>query len=91
MSRRPAFVALLLILASAVSSGAQTITNGSRAVAFDTVVGVQDYFDDAGAWKTQLIIDPFGTVEIAPRLQVSVRPLIWRVMTCDVVGPEATA
>ena len=43
-------------------------------------------------WKTQLIVDPFGTVEVAPRLQVSVRPLIWRVMTgqWEVYVPQAS-
>jgi hypothetical protein len=50
-------------------------------VAIDTVVGTQDYFEDGGAWKTQLIIDPFTTVKLATGLQVSVRPLFWRVMT----------
>jgi hypothetical protein len=67
-------------LAAAVPAKAQTTGSGARAVAFDTVVGVQDFFEDAGAWKTQLIVDPFTTVEVAPRLQVSFRPLIWRVM-----------
>jgi hypothetical protein len=78
MNRRTVAVALALLIV-ATSSEAQT-TGATRAIALDTVVGVQDYFDDAGAWKTQLIVDPFGTVEVAPRLQVSVRPLIWRVM-----------
>jgi hypothetical protein len=62
-------------------AAAQTTGSGTRTIAFDTVVGVQDYFEDAGAWKTQMIVDPFATVEVAPRLQVSVRPLVWRVMT----------
>ena len=78
MNRRTVAVALALLIVAS-SSEAQT-TGATRAIALDTVVGVQDYFDDAGAWKTQLIVDPFGTVEVAPRLQVSVRPLIWRVM-----------
>lgn len=92
MSRRPVAVALFLILAAVTSAHAQTTTTGTRAVAFDTVVGVQDFFDDSGAWKTQLIVDPFGTVEVAPRLQVSVRPLIWRVMTgaWEVYVPQAS-
>jgi hypothetical protein len=92
MSRRPAVVAFLLFLVVAAPSAAQTTTSGARAVAFDTVVGVQDFFDDSGAWKTQLIVDPFGTVEVAPRLQVSVRPLIWRVMTgaWEVYVPQAS-
>ena len=92
MSRRSSVVALGLLLSLAASSEAQISGTGTRAIALDTVIGVQDYFDDAGAWKTQLIIDPFTTVEVAPRLQVSVRPLIWRVMTGDweVYVPQAS-
>jgi hypothetical protein len=92
MSRRPAVVALLIMLVAAGPSVAQTTGSGTRAIALDTVVGVQDYFDDNGAWKTQLIVDPFGTVEVAPRLQVSIRPLIWRVMTgaWEVYVPQAS-
>ena len=93
MSRGRLSAVLVLLLATAVPSRAQTTAGtGARAVAFDTVVGVQDYFDDAGAWKTQLIIDPFGTIEVAPRLQLSIRPLIWRVMLGDweVYVPQAS-
>jgi hypothetical protein len=92
MSRRPVVAAFLLFISAVVPSQAQTTAAGTRAVAFDTVIGVQDFFDDSGAWKTQLIVDPFGTVEVAPRLQVSVRPLIWRVMTgqWEVYVPQAS-
>jgi len=81
VTRRLIVVALALVLATPVTAFAQSVGSGTRAVAFDTVVGLQDYYDDAGAWKTQLIIDPFTTVEVAPRLQASLRPLFWRVMT----------
>jgi hypothetical protein len=77
--RRVALAVWITLLAAAPHSEAQT-TGGTRSVAFDTVVGIQDFFDDAGAWKTQFIADPFTTVEVAPRLQVSFRPLFWRVM-----------
>jgi hypothetical protein len=82
MTRRLS-LALVLLLASSAAAQSQVAGNATRNVALDTVVGVQDYFDDAGAWSTQLIVDPFATVEIAPRLQVSLRPLFWRVMTGD--------
>jgi hypothetical protein len=92
MNRRPLILACVLLFAIAAPTRAQIAGAGTRSVAVDTVVGVQDYFDDAGAWKTQLIIDPFGTVEVAPRLQVSIRPLFWRVMTGDweVYVPQAS-
>ena len=92
MSRRPFAAACVLLVAIAAPTRAQTVGSGTRAVAFDTVAGVQDYFDDNGTWKTQLIIDPFGTVEVAPRLQLSIRPLIWHVMTgkWEVYVPQAS-
>ena len=81
--RRAALAVCAALLATAGSAEAQTSSSGTRAVAFDTVVGVQDFYDDAGAWKAQLIVDPFTTVEVAPRLQVSFRPILWRVMMGD--------
>jgi hypothetical protein len=91
MSRRSLVAALGLLLTVGSSVEAQTGT-GTRAVAFDTVVGVQDYFDVTGVWEPQLIIDPSVTVEVAPRLQLTVRPLIWHVMTGDweVYVPQAS-
>ena len=83
MTRRSIVLALALVLSAPVASSAQGAGSSTRRVAVDTVVGVQDYFDDAGAWKTQLILDPFTTVEAAPGLQVSFRPLLWHVMTGD--------
>jgi hypothetical protein len=80
---RPPALALVLLLVSGAAAQAQVRDGSTRDVALDTVVGVQDHFDDAGAWHTQLIVDPFATVEIAPRLQVSLRPLFWRVITGD--------
>ena len=81
MTRRLRGLALCLALATSVPAEAQGTRASSRTVSLDTVVGIQDYFEDAGAWKTQLIFDSFGTVEVAPRLQVSLRPVFWRSMT----------
>ena len=53
----------------------------SRALMVDSVVGLQDYFAESRNWETQTIIDTFATVEIAPGLQASVRPLVWRQAT----------
>ena len=81
MTRHVCVLTLGLALAMCVPAEAQGTGSGTRTLSLDTVVGVQDYFEDAGTWKTQLIIDSFATVEVAPRLQLSLRPLIWRVMT----------
>jgi hypothetical protein len=83
MTRRRCVLAIGLLLATCARVDAQGADSGTRAIALDSVVGVQDFFEDAGAWQTQLIIDTFGTVEAAPRLQLSLRPLVWRMMTGD--------
>jgi len=69
-------ILLVALLAAPVPAAAQS--SGTRAAMFDTVVGVQDYFADDGKWATQFIVDSFTSVELAPRLQVSFRPLLWR-------------
>jgi len=81
MTVRAAAVVMVCLAAAFVPASAKAQSGGTRAVAFDTTLGVQDYFDDAGAWKTQLIVDPFASAAIAPGLQVLVRPLFWRAMT----------
>ena len=81
MTPRLCGLAIGLVLATCPRAEAQDTGSSTRRAALDTVVGVQDFFEDAGAWKTQILIDSFGAVEVAPRLQVSVRPLIWRMLT----------
>ena len=72
-------LAVGMLLVPAMDAAAQFGGSpNTRAVMIDTVVGVQDYFAEAGSWDTQTIIDTFATVEMAPRLQASVRPLVWR-------------
>jgi hypothetical protein len=70
-------VVVLLIAAPAVAQ--EPRSSGSRAVAFDTVIGVQDFFADDGRWLTQAVVDASGTVELAPGLQATVRAKLWRV------------
>lgn len=78
---RLASVALAAILVTgAISASAQGRGTGeSRVVAFDTVIGVQDYFADAGQWKTQVVIDLSGTVEVGGGVQATFRPKLWRI------------
>ena len=51
----------------------------SRGVAFDTVIGYQDFFAEDADWPTQFIADAFAAVELGPGWQLSVRPVVWRV------------
>ena len=71
---------LLLALASNTAAQSYSASDGrsTRAVMIDTVVGAQDYFAETGSWETQTIFDTFATIEMAPRLQASFRPLLWR-------------
>ena len=73
-------IGLLLAPAGDVAAQSHEASNdrNSRAVMIDTVVGVQDYFAESQSGETQTIIDTFATVEMAPRLQASFRPLLWR-------------
>jgi hypothetical protein len=48
----------------------------SRAVAVDTVIGVQDVF--AAGSKAGLIVDSYMALEMRPYLQVLFRPKVWR-------------
>jgi hypothetical protein len=67
---------VMLVMAFAGPVAAQT--TGSRRVAFDTVVGVQDIFAETRDWPTAVVLDPFVGIEILPHLQLSVRPKVWR-------------
>jgi hypothetical protein len=82
------------MLAGGSTAAAQTDSprSGTRAVALDTVVAVADYFADAGMWQTQLVFDTFGSVEVAPGVQASFRPLFWRMKngTWKVYTPHAS-
>jgi len=71
-------VRLLVVLLIVAPAPAMAQSSGTRAAMVDTVIGVQDYFADDGAWETQLIVDSFMSAELAPRLQASFRPLLWR-------------
>jgi hypothetical protein len=78
-SRQCTCVAILTVaVATAIARPAGAQASGSRRVAFDTVVGVQDIFAETRNWPTAVVLDPFVGVEIAPHLQASVRPKVWR-------------
>lgn len=70
---------LALLLAAAPVAAQPADTDGTRGLAFDTVVGVQDMLFEDNRWRTQVIIDSAATLEIGGGLQASVRPVFWRV------------
>jgi hypothetical protein len=81
MRRRPSArairtVLLALLLALPASVAAQD--GGSRRVAIDTVIGVQDVFAETRDWPTVLMFDPFISAEVHRHTQVAVRPKFWR-------------
>jgi hypothetical protein len=77
--RGPGGLLLALLVTGPAPAEAQVFgSSGGRAAMVDSVIGVQDYFADDGAWETQLVVDSFMSVELAPRLQASLRPLLWR-------------
>jgi len=70
---------VVVVVVLAIPVGAQeTGARGARAVEFDTVIGVQDFWGDAGQSPTQVVVDLSGTVEVAPGMQATVRPKLWR-------------
>jgi hypothetical protein len=69
-------LAIAVLLAAAGRLSAQD--DGARRVAFDTVIGVQDFFEDGGNWPTQVIVDAFTEVEVRRGWQVGFRPKLWR-------------
>jgi hypothetical protein len=77
--RRSGIVAAIVVAAfvAAMARPAEAQT-GSRRVAFDTVVGVQDIFAETRDWPTAVVLDPFVGIEIVPHLQAAVRPKVWR-------------
>ncbi len=84
----PAWLALILILLAASAeaqirdgraSDAAVDQPSARGVAFDSVIAVQDYALVDGGWDTQVIVDVAATVEVLPRVQLSLRPVVWRV------------
>ncbi len=52
--------------------------SSSRRVAFDTVVGYQDFFREIRDWPAQAVVDAFVALEPRRGWQVSFRPKIWR-------------
>ena len=92
MTRRLFGLVVCLMLTTGVPVRAQGERFGERTVALDTVVGIADYFADAGKWQTQLVFDTSASVEVAPGVQASFRPLFWRMKdgTWKVYAPHVS-
>ena len=80
LKRRQILVAMVTTAAivSGASPAVHAQSSGSRRIAFDTVVGVQDIFRETRDSPTMVVIDPLMGAEIRRRLQVTVRPKIYR-------------
>lgn len=73
-------LACLWLLAMAATATAQSSDlGGTRRLAFDTVIGVQDIYRETAAWPTQVIIDSSATWQVSDKVFASVRPVFWRV------------
>ncbi len=72
-------VSLIAFVCAAPVAAQERGARGRRAIALDTVVGVQDFWADAGQWRTQVVFDLASTVEVAGGVQASFRPKLWRV------------
>jgi hypothetical protein len=77
MLRTRALLVVGLLLGWTSTTSAQDF--GSRQVALDTVIGVQDVFQETRDWPTQIVLDTFMSVQIRSGLQMSFRPVVWRV------------
>lgn len=71
--------ALAMLLAAATVAAQPADLSGTRRLAFDTVVGVQDMLLEDRSWRTQVIVDSAATWSIGGGLHVNVRPVFWRV------------
>lgn len=70
--------ALIVGAAIGVLTTAPALAQGSRRVAFDTVVGVQDLIFETRDWPTAVVFDPFASAQITDHVQASLRPKFWR-------------
>jgi hypothetical protein len=70
---------LLAGLRTEPAAFAQGDTAGPRAIAFDSVVAVQDMFFEDRDWPTQLTVDLSSTARVAPNVFANLRPKIWRI------------
>jgi hypothetical protein len=72
-------VALVLgVVSPVVAQDQESGPEASRRVAFDFVVGWQDFYFEDTDWPVQFVFDAFTAAELAPGWQVSFRPKLWR-------------
>ena len=76
--RFPAGLAAWAVALGVGALPAAAQSSGSRRLALDTVIGVQDLFDTARDWPTVGMFDTYTSAEIGRGLQLSVRPKVWR-------------
>ena len=77
---RACAVGLGLLLLVSIPAQAQPLSGwGTRTGAIDTVIGTQNFFVEDRGTETQVVVDTFASAELAPGVQVSLRPVLWRV------------
>lgn len=80
MRRACAVLGAITILGMARPALGQSASGaGERRLAFDLVIGAQDFFRETRNWNAQFIIDPFIELQIRKGLSATVRPKIWRI------------
>jgi hypothetical protein len=79
MSRQVVPLLLVLGLAAAPAAAQDAPQAGQRRLAFDTVVGTQDFFGEDQDWQAVQFIDLYTGLRVRPGWQVSFRPVIKRV------------
>jgi hypothetical protein len=78
--KRTLVLAVTLSVSAATSVSAQEAqAPASRRIAFDSVVGSQDFFRESSDWQTIYLIEAVGTVQIRRGWQVSFRPVAERI------------
>jgi hypothetical protein len=79
LMRRTMCACVVVCLVAANAHAQADSSSRPRAMAFDTVVAVQDMFFESNNWRTQIIADSMTNAELATGLQVNFRPVLWKV------------
>ena len=74
----PIFLVLVMLIGVRPTAAQAPGASVSRRVAFDTVIGYQDFFREERDWPAQVLVDAYAAIEPRSQWQVSFRPKVWR-------------